>query len=135
MSDDCLFCKIADKKIPSHKVYEDDEYYAFLNIKPYAKGHTLVIPKRHHRNILDFKDNLGTYMERVRSVAQRIQKALDMPDFTLINRCGKSAGQEMQHVHFHIIPSSPENPKVFSVDTIEDDLARTAQLLRDAKEK
>ena len=67
MTDNCIFCKIVSGDIPSYKIYEDDEYLAFLDIAPFADGHTLVIPKKHYQFVWDVEE-VGKYIE----VAQKI---------------------------------------------------------------
>jgi len=103
--DDCIFCKIVKGEIPAYKVYEDEKVYAFLDINPLSKGHTLVLPKKHYVNILDTPKELYGYMnEVVKKIAQKIQDEYE-PEGILINQNnGRRAGQEIGHVHIHIKP-------------------------------
>lgn len=107
MPDDCLFCKIATGQIPSHKVYEDKDTLAFLDINPLTRGHTLVIPKAHAAR---FEDLARPAAERLMGVAHRIlpavTKAVGAPASTLAINNGREGGQEVPHVHVHIIPRS-----------------------------
>ncbi|MBU1854521.1 MAG: HIT family protein, partial [Nanoarchaeota archaeon] len=103
--DDCLFCKIVKGEISSAKVYEDDEFFAFLDIKPVNKGHTLVVPKHHCRNLLDFpKAEETDLMEFLKKVANAVVKAVGADGFNLGMNNEAAAGQVIFHAHFHIIP-------------------------------
>jgi histidine triad (HIT) family protein len=110
---DCIFCKIVKGEIPAYKVYEDDKVYAFLDINPLSKGHTLVLPKEHYVNVLDTPKELYGYMsEIVKKIAQKIEDEYE-PEGILINQNnGRKAGQEIDHVHIHIKPIY-EDTKVF----------------------
>ena len=96
---DCVFCKIVKGEIPSHKVYEDNDFLAFLDIHPHAPGHTQVIPKKHVRWVWDV-ENIGRYFEIVRSIAQAQRKAFDT-DWIL----SKIVGDEVPHAHIWVFPN------------------------------
>jgi histidine triad (HIT) family protein len=102
---DCIFCKIVKGDIPAYKVYEDEKVYAFLDINPLSKGHTLVLPKEHYVNVLDTPKELYGYMsEIVKKIAQKIEDEYE-PEGIIINQNnGRKAGQEIDHVHIHIKP-------------------------------
>jgi histidine triad (HIT) family protein len=95
---DCIFCKIAQGNIPSDKVYEDDDFLAFLDIKPANPGHTLVIPKKHYRWVWDVP-NAGEYFEFVRKVARALQISLNAE---FIASC--IIGVDVPHAHIQLIP-------------------------------
>ena len=103
--DDCLFCKIVEGKIPSHKIYEDDDVVAFLNISQTTKGHTLVIPKEHYDNFLATPQEV---MHKVMDVAQHIGQAqiyvLGAKGVNILTNVNKEAGQSIYHFHVHVIP-------------------------------
>jgi len=102
---DCVFCKIVSGEIPTNKVYEDKEFLAFLDIKPINKGHTLIIPKKHCKNLLDFpKAEETDLIEFIKKVATAVVKATNADGFNLGMNNGKAAGQVIHHAHFHIIP-------------------------------
>ena len=102
---DCIFCKIVKGEIPSTKIYEDDEFYAFLDIKPINKGHTLIVPKLHCRNLLDFPKVQETdLMEFLKKVANAVTKGVGADGFNLGMNNEPAAGQVIFHAHFHIIP-------------------------------
>jgi len=103
--EDCLFCKIAQKKIPSEVVYEDENSLAFLDINPHAPGHTMVIPKRHAETLFELKEeDLGGLMAAVKKVAQALKKSLISDGFTIGINHGKASGQAVEHLHIHILP-------------------------------
>ncbi len=105
LSNDCIFCRIVKKDIPSSLVYEDDTFFAFLDTNPINPGHVLVIPKRHYESFLVLpKSVLEKYLGVVQRVAQAVSLALDAEGFNVIQNNGKVAGQSVFHVHFHIVP-------------------------------
>ena len=110
----CIFCKIANKEIPAHIVYEDDDFMAFLDVKPQSPGHCQVIPKNHYRWVWDI-ENAGKYFEVVQKIAKAQQKAFGT-DWIL----SKIIGDEVEHAHIWIYPAkastdseSKGNPKDF----------------------
>jgi len=96
--DDCIFCKIIKGDIPSHKVYEDDDFFAFLDIRPLNPGHTLVIPKKHFRWVWDVS-NIGDYYKVVGKIANAIKKAFKT-DYVV----SLVFGEEVPHAHVWLIP-------------------------------
>jgi len=114
---DCLFCKIAQKEIPSAVVYEDEATLGFLDINPCSPGHTMVIPKTHAENIIDLPDNsVGPLFMAVKKVTALLNNKLGREGFTLPNSPGNlggftiginqgiMAGQAIDHLHIHIMP-------------------------------
>lgn len=102
---ECIFCKIINREIPSDVVYEDGQTLAFLDIHPVSRGHTLVIPKKHVRDLLDAdEDTLKSVMMRVKKVAHAVMKATGADGFNLSINTGEASGQVVFHLHFHIIP-------------------------------
>ncbi len=96
--DECIFCKIVKGEISCHKVYEDDEFLAFLDIRPLNKGHTLVIPKKHFRWVWDVQ-KIGNYYEVVAKIANAIRKAFNI-DYVV----SLVFGEEVLHAHVWLIP-------------------------------
>lgn len=102
---DCIFCKIAKGDIPCQKVYEDDKILAFLDIMPVHKGHTLIIPKEHHENILDMpEDTLAELAKTAKKVSKAVKEATKADGFNVTQNNGAAAGQAVFHFHLHIIP-------------------------------
>ena len=104
-NDDCIFCQIVAGDIPNRTVFEDDEVIAFLDANPLAEGHTLVIPKDHHETLEDVP---GDTAARVFGVLHKlntvVQDAVDADGANVAFNDGEAAGQEVPHVHGHIIP-------------------------------
>ncbi len=102
---DCVFCKIVSREIPARIVYEDDSTLAFLDIVPTNPGHTLVIPKTHHNDLLATPSPiLAQISNAVQRVAGAIARGMGVTDFNIIQNNGAHAGQVVKHLHFHIIP-------------------------------
>jgi histidine triad (HIT) family protein len=107
MSGNCVFCRIIKGEIPSHKIYEDDNTLAFLDIHPSAPGHTLIIPKSHISRVEDLPDANAEALFRVLHIlVGRIQEAMNVPASTIGINNGRESGQEVPHVHIHVIPRS-----------------------------
>ncbi len=100
---DCLFCKIAAGEIPSDKVYEDDDVFAFKDIHPKAPVHVLIIPKQHVATLTDAKDPalLGMLMDRVRKIADEVLNLAK--GYRVIINVRSGGGQEVFHLHAHIL--------------------------------
>ncbi|MBP1915729.1 histidine triad (HIT) family protein [Lederbergia galactosidilyticus] len=102
---DCIFCKIINGEIPSAKVFENDDVLAFLDISQVTKGHTLVIPKIHKKDVFDLEAETA---EKLFSVVPAISRALrsefDLNGLNMINNNGSFAGQEVFHYHLHLVP-------------------------------
>lgn len=105
MENTCLFCQIVSGKIPSEKVYEDAQTYAFLDIHPVNPGHTLVIPKMHAENIYDIpQTHFCDLMETVRRLAPLVKETLNADGINIAMNNDSAAGQLVFHAHIHIIP-------------------------------
>ncbi|MDE1874918.1 MAG: HIT domain-containing protein [Patescibacteria group bacterium] len=96
--EDCIFCKIAAGTIPSHRLYEDDDFVAFLDINPLSPGHALVIPKKHYRWVWDVP-NIGRYFEIVLTVAIAQKKAFGVDMVR-----SKIVGEDVSHAHVWVYP-------------------------------
>jgi histidine triad (HIT) family protein len=94
----CIFCKIINKELPAHIIYEDADFLAFLSISPDAPGHTLVIPKQHHRWVWDYPE-MGPYFEVAKKIALAQKKAFN--EELIVS---KVVGDEVEHAHVHILP-------------------------------
>jgi histidine triad (HIT) family protein len=102
---DCIFCSIVAGEIPGRTVYEADEVLAFLDVNPLAEGHTLVIPKAHHERVTDMPESLATrVMDGLYHVTGAVEAAVDADATTIAFNNGSAAGQEVPHVHGHVIP-------------------------------
>ena len=101
----CIFCKIIEGDIPSVKIYEDDHVYAFMDIMPLTKGHTLLIPKSHKENVYDLSPEEASNLFSVApKIAQAIKETFEPVGMNLLNNNGAKAGQSVFHFHLHFIP-------------------------------
>ncbi len=108
--DDCVFCKIVKGEIPCHKVYEDDSVLAFLDIYPKAKGHILVIPKKHFENIHEIEEgSLRDVISVVKKMSLLVKEKLGVKSVNVLNASGKEAQQSVFHIHFHVLPRTEED--------------------------
>lgn len=101
---DCIFCKIADKTIPSKSVYEDDQIIAFHDLEPQAPVHVLIIPKKHIASMDEVQegdsDLIGHLMVKVKEIAKEL--GLEK-GYRLVNNCGEDGLQTVKHLHFHLL--------------------------------
>ena len=102
---DCIFCKIINKEIPSNVVYEDDEILAFRDINPVAPIHILVIPKKHIESVIHLCKEDEYLIGKIYTVINKIakQENIDGKGFRVIVNSGEDGGQEVKHLHFHLI--------------------------------
>lgn len=102
---DCIFCKIAEKKIPAKIVYEDTEAIAFEDINPQAPVHTLVIPKKHIPTLLDLREEDNNLIGHLIKVANKVatDKGIAERGFRIVTNCNPESGQTVYHIHLHIL--------------------------------
>lgn len=102
---DCIFCKIVRGEAPSWKVMENEHVYAFLDINPVSKYHTLVIPKKHYENIFDIgESDMQHVAVMLRKLSRIYQTRLGIENLQIINSNGSEGQQDVFHIHFHIVP-------------------------------
>ncbi|HEL1612015.1 TPA: HIT family protein [Streptococcus suis] len=107
---DCIFCKIVAGEIPASKVYEDDQVLAFLDITQVTKGHTLVIPKKHYRNVLEMDaEAAGQLFTAVPAIARQLKEKLGASGLNIVNNNEEAAGQTVFHTHIHLLPRFDQN--------------------------
>ena len=110
---DCIFCKLIAGEIPSSKIYEDEKVLAFLDISQTTKGHTLVIPKEHVRNMLEMSDQTAAdVFARLPKLARAIKTATGAKGLNILNNNEEVAGQTVFHAHIHIIPRYSDQDEV-----------------------
>ena len=101
----CIFCKIVQKQAPSSIIYEDEEVMVFLDIRTLNIGHTLVIPKAHYVDIFDIPQGLFSQVHNVsKQIALGVKKATNADGISIIQQNGKAAGQDIFHLHVHVVP-------------------------------
>lgn len=111
--ENCIFCKIVQKDIPGKIIYEDDVCLAFLDLSQTTDGHTLVIPKKHYKNILEVNDETLTHLIVVtKKLANKIVKNLNANGVNILTNANEIAGQTVMHFHIHIIPRYNQDDKI-----------------------
>ena len=114
-ADQCIFCRIRAGKAPSHIVYEDDKYIAFLDAFPFSRGHTLVCPKEHGETIWDMKeDDIAELFQVASRVSKAVVAAVGADGFRFVQNNGEAANQVVAHVHVHVIPVKMEDRERFT---------------------
>ena len=133
---DCIFCKIVAGELPCHKVFENDHVLAFMDINPTSQGHTLVIPKDHHRDLVSTPaEVLGQITAALPQIAEAAVTATDAEGFNILQSNEGCAGQVVFHIHFHVVPRRSGDGIGLGFrqkPAIEDDLAATAEAIRAA---
>ncbi len=106
MKDDtCIFCKIAAGEIPSKTLYEDEEFRVILDLGPATKGHALILPKNHYKNLYELPDEQAKkVIVLAKKMAMEITERLHCDGFNLVQNNGEIAGQTVFHFHMHLIP-------------------------------
>jgi histidine triad (HIT) family protein len=111
MDDDCIFCKIVAGELPAEKVAEDERTVAFMDINPATRGHLLVIPRKHARDLMDIEpDELAAVTQAAQRMARTAVEALGADGVNLINACGRAAWQTVFHFHMHVVPRYADDP-------------------------
>ena len=130
---DCLFCKIIKGEIPSHKIYEDADTFAFLDIGPVSKGHTLIIPKNHAENLTaGSEEDALALMRTLKKLAPVITEALGATGYNLGMNHGADAGQDVFHTHIHLMPRYVGDKRNFvKTSPSQEELAEVADLIRE----
>ncbi|MCF7926904.1 MAG: HIT family protein [Candidatus Izimaplasma sp.] len=110
----CIFCKIRDGEIPSYKIYEDDKVLAFLDITQATKGHTLIIPKRHVKNVFDLPEDVAADLfRRIPKIANALKNTFNPIGLNIINNNDKPL-QSVFHYHVHLVPRYEKDEMVIS---------------------
>ena len=134
MADDCIFCKIVAGEIPAERVDEDEHTIAFMDINPWTRGHALVIPREHSRNLYEIADDdLARTASAAKRLALRMKERLGCDGVNLINSCEPAAWQTVFHFHVHVIPRYDDDPLQLPTrpqEADQDELARVARELR-----
>ena len=103
--DNCIFCKIISREIPSDIVYEDDKILAFKDVNPIAPVHVLIVPKEHIASAMDINDDNADVVAHIFKKASCIAEKMGVSEngFRIVNNCGKDGGQTVMHLHFHML--------------------------------
>ncbi len=106
----CVFCKIVSGELPSRRIYEDDRAVAFLDIGAWHRGHALVVPKRHIPDVVTGTSSLPEIAPAVDAVARLLMHRLAADGINLLSSAGEAAGQEVFHMHMHVVPRYAGEP-------------------------
>jgi histidine triad (HIT) family protein len=132
--DDCFFCKIVAGDAPAERVDEDEHTVAFMDIKPWTRGHALVVPRNHSRNLYDIADgDLHRAAAAAKRLAERMRDRLGCDGVNLLNSSEAAAWQSVFHFHFHVIPRYEDDPLQLPTrpeQAEQDELAEVAAQLR-----
>lgn len=103
--EDCIFCKIINKQIPSEIVYEDEEIIAFKDIQPVAPIHILVVPKKHISSVMELNKEDAELVGKIYLVIKKlaVEFNVEKEGFRIVTNCGENAGQTVKHIHFHLL--------------------------------
>ena len=111
--EDCIFCKIVKGEIPSFKVYENDQVFAFEDINPISLGHTLIVPKKHAENLWEITpEDLSAIHLASQKIARALRKAIDAAGIACLQLNGREVNQVVMHYHLHLIPRSQNDPEL-----------------------
>lgn len=129
---DCLFCAIVSGEIGSHQVYADEHAIAFLDINPFTRGHTLVIPRRHVASVIEDDGALAEIAPAISTTSQLLVESLGADGLNLLSNAGAVSGQEVFHLHVHLVPRYRDRPglgRLFDREPAHDLAAVRAQVL------
>lgn len=113
--ENCIFCRIAAGEIPSKTIYEDESFRVILDLGPVTKGHALILPKEHYKNIYELpQETAGEAMKLAKKMAVRMTERLSCDGFNILQNNGETAGQSVFHFHMHLIPRYLNDGQVIS---------------------
>jgi histidine triad (HIT) family protein len=134
MAEDCIFCKIVAGELPSETVQEDEHTLAFMDVNPWTRGHALVIPRNHSRNLYEVgEEDLRHTAAAAQRLALRMRQRLGCDGLNLLNATEPAAWQTVFHFHVHVIPRYADDPLQLPVrprQAEQDELAQVAAELR-----
>lgn len=132
--DNCIFCKIANGAIPSSTVYEDGEFRVILDLGPASKGHALILPKEHYKDVCDLDEKTAAkILPLAAKIGTAMKKSLGCAGFNLVQNNGAAAGQTVFHFHVHAIPRYEDGPKIVSWtpgEETSDELSKIAEKIK-----
>ena len=134
----CIFCKIAGGEIPSSTVYEDEEFRVILDLGPASKGHALILPKQHYKDLCELDEAVAArVMPLAAKIGKAMKKSLGCAGFNVVQNNGTEAGQTVFHFHVHIIPRYEGGPSMVTWDPGKaepEELAKISATIREAIE-
>ena len=130
----CIFCKIANGEIPSATVYEDNDFRVILDLNPASKGHALILPKNHYKNVCDLDDTVAAkVLPLAAKIGTAMKEGLGCSGFNLVQNNGTDADHTVFHFHVHVIPRYQGGPPIAAWEphaANEKELAETAEKIR-----
>ncbi|MDE7285250.1 MAG: HIT family protein [Lachnospiraceae bacterium] len=131
--DNCIFCKIIAGEIPSHTLYEDEQFKVILDVGPATKGHALILPKQHYANLYELpEDTAADVMKLAKKMMKTMTDKLKCDGFNLVQNNGEVAGQTVFHFHMHLIPrykNDGEILKYIAGEPDQEELAQTKKII------
>ncbi len=131
--DNCIFCKIIAGEIPSHTLYEDEQFKVILDVNPATKGHALILPKEHFANLYELpEETAADAMRLAKRMMKKMTEKLDCDGFNIVQNNGEVAGQTVFHFHMHLIPrykNDGEILKYIAGEPDQEELARIKKML------
>lgn len=131
----CIFCKIANGQIPSATVYEDDDFRVILDLGPASKGHALILPKNHFKDVCALDEKTAAkILPLAGKIGSAMKKSLGCAGFNLVQNNGEAAGQTVFHFHMHVIPRYEGGPEMVAWkpgNPTQEELAQTAEKIRE----
>ena len=132
---DCIFCKILKGDIPCNKVFENDNFIAILDAFPANEGHTLVIPKKHYKDIFEIdEDTLKEGYAIAKKIAEALKKSLNIENINILQNNGALASQTVNHFHIHVIPRIENDKVVIKSEVVNINEEKTKEILKNIKE-
>lgn len=136
MRDDCIFCKIANGEIPSATLYEDEDFRVILDLGPASKGHALILPKEHYKDLYELDDAVAAkVLPLAGKLGRAMKKALNFDGFNLVQNNGEVAGQTVMHFHMHMIPRYANGPQMILWDPGKLDDAEKTEIVEKVKQE
>lgn len=133
IKEDCLFCKLANGKIPTNSIYEDEDFNVIMDIDPATKGHCIILPKTHAANLYELPEE---YCEKIFSVAKKcgtvLKETLKCDGLNVLQNNGEIAGQTEFHLHVHLLPRYADDSvnMKFQHGTVKESVEETAEIIR-----
>jgi histidine triad (HIT) family protein len=131
LTEHCIFCQIVRNEKPANIIYEDGRTIAFLDIRPISEGHTLVVPKKHYRDIHEIPDKEAAFLFKVaKKVATAVEKGVNADGISIFQNNGRAAGQVIFHIHVHIVPRFEEKRMSYRRNANSEELDNVAEKIR-----
>ncbi len=127
--DNCIFCKIIAGEIPSHTLYEDEQFRVILDVSPATRGHALILPKQHYANLYELPEDMAAdAMRLAKKMMKTMTDKLNCDGFNLVQNNGEAAGQTVFHFHMHLIPRYKDDGEILKNIAGEPDQEELAQI-------